>query len=289
MSTPPAGGPNAEQVRYWNEQAGPKWVAQQAQLDAQLADLGARAMQRAAIVAGEQILDVGCGCGATTLELARRAGSGGSVLGVDISAPMLEVARQRADAAGLGNVHFECADAQTHTFAEASRDVVFSRFGVMFFTDPTAAFANLGRALRPGGRLSFVCWQALALNPWMAIPLGVAARHLTLPPPPPPGAPGAFAFADRARVTGILHDAGFADVDFAAAEDHLTIGGTTDLDEAVMFLLTLGPTAALLADASADLRATVVAAVRDAIAPHHGAQGVRMPAAAWLVRAGYSR
>lgn len=285
----PSDGPNAEQVRYWNQQAGPKWVAQQAQLDAQLADLGTLAMERAAIVAGEAILDVGCGCGATTLELARRTGESGSVLGADISEPMLALARRRAAEAGLRNVQFELADAQTHAFAAASRDIVFSRFGVMFFADPTAAFANLHRTLRPGGRLAFVCWQALPLNPWMAVPLGVVAQHVTLPPPPPPGAPGPFAFADRERVTGILRDAGFADVDFEPTVGEMTIGGTADLDEAVAFLLTLGPSAALLADAGPEVRTRVVAAVRDAIAPHHGAGGVRMPAAAWLVRARYSR
>ena len=289
MSTEPSSGPNAEQVRYWNEQTGPKWVALQAQLDAQLDALGLRAMERAAIAAGEAILDVGCGCGATTLELARRTGSGGEVLGVDISAPMLEVARRRAAEAGLDNARFERADAQTHALPAASRDVVFSRFGVMFFADPTAAFRNLHRTLRPSGRLSFVCWQSLPQNPWMAVPLGVVAQHVALPPPPVPGAPGPFAFADRERVTGILVDAGFAEVDFEPAHDELTIGGTTDLDEAVKFLLTLGPSAALLAAASDAVRSTVVAAVRDAIAPHHGAGGVCMPAAAWLVRARYSR
>jgi len=289
MNTPPSSDPNAEQVRYWNEQAGPKWVAQQAQLDAQLDALGKLAMERAAIVAGDAILDVGCGCGATSLELARRTGPSGSVLGADISGPMLEVARRRAADAGLDDARFELADAQTHPFPEASRDLVFSRFGVMFFADPTAAFTNLRRTLRPGGRLSFVCWQALAQNPWMAVPLGAVAQHVTLPPPPPPGAPGPFAFADRERVSGILRDAGFADVELVPSEDALTIGGTADLDAAVAFLLQLGPSAALLAEASAEVRAAATVAVREAIAPFHVAGGVRMPAAAWLVRARYSR
>lgn len=291
MSTAPiaAEGPNAEQIRYWNEQAGPKWVAQQQQLDLQLVDLGARAMDRAGIVAGEAVLDLGCGCGATTLELARRTGETGSVLGVDISAPMLALARRRADEAGLRNVRFELADAQTHQFSCASRDVAFSRFGVMFFADPVAAFANVRRALKPGGRLAFVCWQALGQNAWMAVPLGAVAQHVALPAPAGPDAPGPFAFADRDRVSGILQKAGFSEVAFEPVEEPLTIGGTADLDAAVDFLLMLGPTQALLAGADDAVRKRVVQSVRAAIAPHHGPSGVRMPAAAWIVRARYSR
>jgi len=288
MSTLDTAGANAEQIRYWNEQAGPKWVAQQAQLDAQLAALGERAMDRAAIAAGESILDVGCGCGASALELTRRTGDTGSVLGVDISAPMLELARRRAEEAGARKLRFELADAQTHQFPTASHDVVFSRFGVMFFADPVAAFANLRRVLKPGGRLAFVCWQALPLNPWMAVALGAVAQHVPLPPPAP-SAPGPFAFADHERVAGILEQAGFAEIGFDAAEDEMTVGGTTDLDQAVAFVLMLGPTSALLAGADQAVRTRVVAAVRAALAPYHGPAGVRMASATWIVRARYSR
>jgi SAM-dependent methyltransferase len=282
------GGPNAEQIRYWNELAGPRWVAHQALLDAQLAGLGERAVERTAIAAGDAVIDVGCGCGASSLALARRAGDTGSVLGVDVSAPMLEVARRRAAEAGLRKLRFERADAQTHAFACDASDVVFSRFGVMFFTDPVAAFANLRRALKPGGRLTFVCWQALALNPWMGLPLGALAAHLSLPAPPAPDAPGAFSFAARERIEQILADAGFAAVVIEPVTHQLTVGGTPDLDAAAEFLLMLGPAAAALREASPELRGRAAAAVRDAIAPYHGPHGVRMDAAAWIVRARYS-
>jgi SAM-dependent methyltransferase len=284
-----AQGPNADQIRYWNEQAGPKWVALQELLDLQLASLGARAIERAAIVHGESIVDLGCGCGTTSIELARRTGETGNVLGVDISAPMLDLARKRAREAGVGNVRFELADAQTHQFSCASRDVAFSRFGVMFFTDPVAAFANIRRALKTGGRLAFVCWQSLGQNPWMALPLAAVAQHVALPPPAGPDAPGPFAFADRERVTGILKAAGFSEIAFEAVEEPLTIGGTPDLDAAVDFLLTMGPTQALLAQVDEVVRTKVVQAVRASVAPHHGPAGVRLPAAAWVVRARYSR
>src|SRR5262249_38336345 len=149
------------------------------------------------------VLDVGCGCGDSTVDLARRVAPDGTVVGMDISAVMLERARQTAREQGV-NARFEHADAQTHAFAPASFDVLFSRFGVMFFADPTAAFANLRSALRPGGKLAFVCWQSLAENPWMLVPLGAAFQIIPPPPMPAPDAPGPFAFADQSRVRSIL-------------------------------------------------------------------------------------
>jgi SAM-dependent methyltransferase len=279
-------GGNAEQVRYWNETAGPKWVAYQALLDAQLRPLGVRAMERGRIAAGERVLDVGCGCGDTTLELARRVSPGGEVVGVDPSALMLARARERAREVGLANATFVEGDAQTHALPAASFDAVFSRFGVMFFADPSAAFANLRRGLRPGGRLAFVCWQAFTENPWVLVPLMAAAQHLTLPPPPAPGAPGPFAFADRDRVGGILRAAGFADVGFDDVRETLTLAGGGGLDAAVALLLEgIGPTSAVLRDADPAVRERVAVAVREALAPFVDADGVRMPSAAWIVSA----
>ncbi|MFM8411336.1 MAG: class I SAM-dependent methyltransferase, partial [Alphaproteobacteria bacterium] len=156
-----ASGPNAEQIDYWNDMAGPKWVALQESLDRQIGPLGAAAMAAADLQPGERVLDVGCGCGATSIELARRVAPGGAVLGVDVSTVMLEAARAAAGRAGAEGLEFANADAQTAPLTPAGFDVVFSRFGVMFFADPTAAFANLRRALRPGGRLAVVCWHAI--------------------------------------------------------------------------------------------------------------------------------
>jgi len=160
-----ATGPNAEQIVYWNETAGPKWVALQELLDAQIEPLGLAMMDLLDIATGEHVLDVGCGTGQTTVELGRRTGPSGRVTGVDVSSPMLTRARERAGASGSGNVTFIQADAQTHEFDMATADVCFSRFGIMFFADPAAAFANLRAALGPGGRLGFVCWQAVQDNP----------------------------------------------------------------------------------------------------------------------------
>ena len=278
--------PNAEQIRYWNESAGPKWVAFQQVIDAQIRPLGHRAMERADIAPGERVIDVGCGCGDTTITLGERVGSAGRVLGIDVSAPMLARAAELARAVGLANVRFENADAQTHRFPPGAFDVVYSRFGSMFFADPVAAFANLRAALRPGGRLAFVCWQALPENPWLFVPLRAAAEHLTLPPPPAPDAPGPFAFADPERVRGILARASFARIAFEDVRTTLTLGGGGAIEAAVRFLTEgVGPVSGVLREADPTLRPAVVAAVRAAITPFHGPQGVRMDSAAWIVTA----
>lgn len=279
-----ASGPNAEQIVYWNEQAGPRWVAAQEPLDEHIAPLGRLALERGAIRAGERALDVGCGCGHSTLELARRVGPSGSALGIDVSTVMLARARARADAVDARNVDFLEADAQTHALEASSFDLLYSRFGVMFFADPPAAFANLRRALRPDGRLAFVCWQALAKNPWMVVPLTAAAKHIELPPPPSPDAPGPMSLADPERVRRILGAAGFADVVLEPVEAELTVGGP-GLDTAVEFLLAVGPTARAVQQVGGEKRETVARAVREAITPYVTPEGVRMRGAVWIVRA----
>jgi len=229
------------------------------------------------------VLDVGCGCGQTTLQLADRVGTEGSVTGVDLSALMLERAEQRAAEAGLENVLFEQADAQIHPFAPASFDVVYSRFGMMFFADSAAAFVNLRNALQPGGRLAFVCWRHMQDNPWMLVPLTAAGEIIPLPPRPAPGAPGPFALADDARLRSILRAADFVDVDIQAFDTEVAVGGPADLDATVDFVLQMGPTGAALRESGNANRPQVANAVRNALATYATPQGVRMPASAWIV------
>lgn len=276
---------NDEQIAYWNEQAGEKWVVLQDRIDAQLEPLGLVAMDALAPAAGERVLDVGCGCGATSRTLAARVGSAGSVTGVDVSGPMLAQARARA--ADTPTVRFIQGDAATHPFPPGSFDALFSRFGVMFFADPPAAFANLRRATAPGGRLGFVCWQSLFANEWVRIPIEVAAPHVPLPPPPAPGTPGPFQLADRDRVLAILADAGWADVGVDPHETVLGVGGSADLDETVDFLLRIGPLARVLGEVTdrADAAAAVADALRARLAPLHGPGGVRLGGATWIVTA----
>jgi len=280
-----ATGPNAEQIEYWNLTSGPKWVALGDRIDAQIAALGEEAMDRAGVRAGERVLDVGCGCGHTSVRLGERVGPEGAVVGVDVSGVMLEAARQRAGAASLRHVAFLHADAQIHPFEPGSFDLVYSRFGVMFFADPGAAFANLARGLRPGGRLVFVCWQSLDRNDWMRVPVAAAAAHLEIPAPADPHAPGPFAFADAERMRGLLESAGLAPVEVEPLERELVVGGGGDLDATVAFLLQMGPAGAALREADEALRERVASSVREALAPYAGPAGVRMPAAAWLFAA----
>ena len=276
-------GPNAEQIEYWNQKAAPTWVNQNEKLDAMLAPFGLAVMDRARPATGERVLDVGCGVGQTSLQLAKRVAASGSVLGVDISTPMLARASERARAEKLANVRFENADAQTFPFTPNSVDLIFSRFGVMFFADPKAAFTNLRRALRPGGRLSFICWQSLPENPWMFVPLGAALQFLPPPPLPAPDAPGPFAFADAARVRGILERAGFRGVTHEPLTGEILLGLT--VDEAIAFSSELGPAARVLLEATPAERDAAIAAIREMLGKILTATGIRLGYAAWIVTA----
>lgn len=274
---------NEEQSRYWNEHGGPKWAAMQQQLDAQLEPLGRAAMDELKLEPSERVLDIGCGAGATSLALATRVAPG-EVLGLDISEPLLARARVRAE--GVANLRFEAGDAQTFAFSGPPFDVLFSRFGVMFFADPVAAFANLGLALRPGGRVGFVCWRDISENPWATLPLEAALPHLaTAPEPPVPGAPGPFAFAEGSRMRDILERAGYVEPVVARHDTDLLLGGGGGLDEAVYVALQVGPLGRALASLDDDTRAKARSAVRDALARHEGPLGVTLPAALWLVTA----
>ena len=216
------------------------------------------------------------------LALSRIVGPSGRVLGVDVSRPMLAVAERRALGERLGNVSLLLADASAHPFEPETADLVFSRFGVMFFADPVAAFANMRTALKPTGRLAFACWQPLAANPWFAVPLD-ALRPL-LPPTPPadPFAPGPLAFADPDRVRSILGGAGFADV---AVEPHSTRLHLGDRSAALDFLTQVGPGSRALGEAPPAARPLLRRALDDALAAHEGADGVGLGGAIWLVSA----
>ncbi len=282
---PPVTDANAEQQEFWNERAGPVWVQNQERLDAQIGQHGQLALDALAIQPGERVLDVGCGCGDSTLKLAEAVGAEGHVLGLDLSEPMLARARQRAEAAGASQVELRAADAQSAALG-SDFDVVHSRFGVMFFDDPTRAFTNLCGALRSGGRLGFVCWQAPPENPWVTVPMGAAAPHLELPPPPPPHAPGMFGLADAERLRGILEQAGFADIEIADRRVAMQMGEGTPESAADLFL-EVGPVAGLLAEqgASDETRARVRESVLEALRAHEKEGHVSLGSSIWLVTA----
>jgi SAM-dependent methyltransferase len=278
-------GPNAEQSRHWNEAAGPAWVAQGERIGAQIRPFGLRALARADIQPGHRVLDVGCGGGETTIALGQAVGPSGSALGIDISRALLDHARAAATAASAVNVSFELVDAQTAQLPAGAFDRLFSRFGVMFFQDPLAAFTNLRTALRPGARLAFVCWRSIDDNPWMKVTLAAISKHVAVQRPEP-NAPGPMAFADALRTRGILERAGFTEVGFEAVNEVMNVGGgLRDLDETVAFMTEIGPVATALRQADPEARAAAVVALREAVLPYHGAGGVRMPASCWVVTA----
>ena len=276
---------NEEQIQYWNEN-GPKWVQLQDDLDKTIGPIGDHMIELAAAAPGERVLDVGCGCGATSLSLARRVAPSGKVTGVDISVPMLARARERVAEEAIDNIEFLEADAQVHAFEAAQTDLITSRFGIMFFADPVAAFRNLHGALKPEGRTAFVCWQPLGENPWMRIPVMAAASQLAeLPPPPDPNAPGPFALGDPDRVRSILADAGFQKVEVDAHEAELTLGGSGSFEDSVDFILRMGPTGRMLAEVGQDVADRAREAVAKAVEPYATPSGIQMSYATWLVRA----
>ena len=277
----PSSAANIAQIDYWNAAAGTTWANFHDQLDRQVGPLGGEALRALALDAGARVLDIGCGCGQTTIDIAIRVGGRGLACGIDISEPMLVVARNRTIPQGAGAVEFRRLDAQIAALDPARFDAVFSRFGVMFFSDSAAAFANIRTALVARGRLSFVCWRSLAENPWMREPMEAVTHYLPPLLPPNPLAPGPFAFADGARVRNTLIDAGFANIEVRAYD---TCIGAGSLDETLQLALRIGPLGTALRE-TPELTAQVTGPVRSVLERYVTPTGVLMPAAVWIVTA----
>jgi SAM-dependent methyltransferase len=274
---------NDAQIEHWNRDEANHWVEHQDRYDAMLAPFGSRLLAAAAITASDRLVDVGCGCGATTLAAAQLAAAG-TATGVDVSAPMLDVARRRAIETAQANVAFVEGDAQTVALA-GEYDVIISRFGMMFFDDPLAAFTNLANTPAPGGRLTFVCWQELTRNEFVLVPGMAVAQHVALPDLGPPGAPGMFSLSDPQRTRLLLTKAGFVDVMIEPIEERILLGGGGTLDDTVTFLRHGGMARAVLTDVDAATETRVLASVTEALSPFLTEDGVRIGAAAWLVTA----
>jgi SAM-dependent methyltransferase len=274
---------NAEQREYWNSDEGAIWVREQDRYDEMLAPFTPALLDAAPPGTSDSVLDVGCGSGATTIAAARLAGDGRAT-GNDISEAMIGAARRRAEREGVTNATFAVRDAQTDAL-DAGVDLVMSRFGVMFFDDPAAAFTNLRRALTPGGRIAFVCWQPLFVNEWMTVPALAVAEHVPLPEPPAPGTPGPFSLGDPDLVRTVLGTAGFGDVSIEPFETSLLLGGVGSVEDAVTFLRSTGMGRTLLSAAPTDVVDRALGGVRDALAPHHDGDGVRLASATWIVSA----
>jgi SAM-dependent methyltransferase len=276
---------NAAQIAYWNDRAAVTWTTFQERLDTLFEPLTALALDAAAPLPGERIIDIGCGCGATVLALAGRVGPTGQVLGLDISEPMAARARERIGAAGLANARVVVSDAAAHAFPPDSADLLFSRFGVMFFADPIAAFANLHGAMRQGGRLLCAAWRPLVDNPWFIVPQQAARALLPPQPPADPHAPGPFAFADRDRTLGIFRDAGWQDVTLTRQDVPMRFAASGEIDQATDFATRVGALARMLAEVDPALHPRIRSAVADALAAYDSPAGIILSGSIWLISA----
>ena len=272
----------AEQAAYWNGPGGDGWLAAYERIQRSLADIGDIGLAAAAPRHGEHVIDIGCGTGGTTAALAHAVGIAGHVLGVDISETLIEAARSHR----LENATFVVGDAATHPFKAEACDLVYSRFGVMFFADPVAAFRNIRRALKPTGRLVFIAWRMPQENPWGTVPARAAQPFLPPQPRPGPEDPGQFSFGDRARVERILGEAGFQRLRLEPIDRQIWMGpSVADVGAGAG---RFGPLARAFAGAEPAAIDKARQAIAQVLAPHEGPDGVRLPGACWLVQANAS-
>ena len=280
---------NSDQIDFWNGPGGEQWAKNQETMDKDLQPFSVAALNFAAPQPGEKTLDVGCGCGDTTLGLSDRVGLDGIAIGLDISEPMIARAKERSAAyetMGLPSPRFVIEDASLYTPKVPNFDLVFSRFGVMFFAEPVTAFKNIRAALRGGGRLAFLCWQPLPLNEWFAVPM--AAAYTVLPAPtqtPPANAPGPFAFADQNYVESILTEAGFRDIRFESLELEMNLGPVADLEAATKKITSSGPLSRVMNEVSDEERPKVLAAVSSALEEKVTDGHIKLGTKTWLVGA----
>lgn len=272
---------NADMLSFWNGQGGHIWVARQAHTYMTLTPVTDALLAFAAPRAGETVLDVGCGCGGPTLDFARAIGPAGRVAAFDISGPMLAEGETRAKAAGLSNIDWCHADPASATLDPF--DLLVSAFGVMFFGDTVAAFANMRRAARPGARMALACWRPLAENPWMEVPMTAVAQHLPPRPKGQPNAPGMFAFADPDHFTRVLTQAGWAVPRFEKLNVDLDIAAGRGIEEAVIQSTQIGAVNSWLRNQPPEIVSASVASLREALSPYAKGGTVSLPGAVWLI------
>jgi SAM-dependent methyltransferase len=274
---------NEDQRTRWNGIDGEYWTSNQDRLDRTLTPVTGPLLAFAAPRAGSTVIDVGCGCGATTIELVNAVGPSGRVIGIDLSECMLALAAERLRT--LASATCLLGDAAELPLSDLDADLVVSRFGVMFFGDPVAAFANLRTGLAPGGRLRFACWRPVNENPWLQIPLHAVYEHVPRLPKPDPEEPGPFSFGDTARVMRVLTAAGFTTPSFSPLDLQMDIAAGGTLEDAVAQASAMGPTKRALADQPDEVRSPAIESIRRALTPFASATGVKLPGAVWLVAA----
>jgi SAM-dependent methyltransferase len=273
---------NQQQSDYWNGDEAAHWLIEEHRYDRMLAPFNGHLLEAARVTGADRVLDIGCGCGSTT-RAAGRVATDGRALGIDLSEPLLRRAEEKTLEEGLTNVSFEQADAQVHPYIDSSYDAAISRFGVMFFDDPATAFANLGRAVRPGGRIAFVCWAEPVENEWIVVPGAAAAKYVALPALNDPDSRGPFSLADKERLVATLETARLVDVSIESLTETLIIG--SDPAESADFLKRTGIAQALLKDADTATVGQITEAVEVALEPFEDDDGIRLGSKAWLVTA----
>ncbi len=274
---------NAEMREFWNGADSREWVDEAERYDGMLAPFADLLLGAAALGAGDQVLDIGCGNGITTLAAAGLVGDGAAT-GVDLSAPMLENARARAASGGVANATFTVADAQTDPLG-GPYDAAISRFGIMFFADSVAAFTNIRATMAPGARITFACWRTLFENEWVFVPNGALLQHLPAPELPGPDTPGPFRFGEPGSLAGALERAGFTDTSSESVDAPLLVGGPATFDDAFEFMCNNRFARGILGDVTGETRVRALAAMREAVAPFATDEGIRMTGSVWIVHA----
>ena len=276
---------NKNQKDFWSGKGGDIWVERQNAMDTMLSPLGEAALNKLNFNEEENVLDIGCGCGHTTLNIAKRIGSSGNVTGLDISEPMLKRAKESAVEMSITNTSFKCVDVQTEDLGDQIYSAAFSRFGVMFFEDSIAAFKNINKSLISGGYLSFVCWQSPAVNPWQSLFIQEVKKFLDLPSPPP-RSPGPFAFMESEYVSSILEESKFQDITIEGHEAEVNMFSGRSLSDSVKDYISINPVVTqMLKESSENQIAEIVNSGIEAFSPYYSEKGLIFPSATWLVTA----
>ena len=275
---------NIKQKQFWSGAGGDVWVDKQREMDIMLNPLGQKAIEKLILEEYTKILDIGCGCGATTIEIAKMIPKG-HVTGLDISIPMLDRAEKFASEMSLSNIDFQVKDVQTEEISSNQYDIAFSRFGVMFFEDPYEAFKNINQSIKENGQLVFVCWQHPSLNPWQSLSLQVIKEYLDLPSPPPKS-PGPFAFEDKDYIEDILKGSDFKDISIADNQEDIVMFSGKSIREACEDYLTINPVVTeMLKNSGNELKEEILEALIAKFLSFHNNDGLLFPSATWIVSA----
>ena len=274
---------NKNQRDFWSGKGGDIWVERQNAMDTMLSPLGEAALNKLNLNEGENVLDIGCGCGHATLNIAKRISPDGQVTGLDISEPMLKRAKESANEMSISNASFNCVDVQTDDMGEEVYSAAFSRFGVMFFEDPVAAFCNINKSLITGASLSFVCWQSPALNPWQSLFIEAVKKYVDLPSPPP-RSPSPFAFMESEYVSSILEESNFQNIIIEGHEAEVNMFSGRSLSDSVKDYISINPVVSgMLKDSTEQEKTEIINSAIEAFSPYYSAKGLMFPSATWLV------